>query len=58
MFIWSRRWDAQRGHYWNKERDSLPATTDAWLALYRRDFPGVAFVASYHKPEITLVKAA
>lgn len=49
--IWSRRTSMARGLHWKFERDCTEETREQWLEVFRKDEPGVLFVALDRKPK-------
>jgi len=52
MTLWSLRTTAARGNHFVAERQVTEQTAQEWLAVYRKDEPGVLFLASARKPPL------
>jgi len=50
--IFSLRFSPVRGNHWSIERECAADTVQAWLAIFRRDEPGVTFIASNRRPAL------
>jgi len=50
MKLWSRRWTPARGAHWQLERECLPETAQAWLAVFQADEPDIRFQLSEKAP--------
>lgn len=50
MKLWSRRYSPARGNFWKIERDVTDETAQGWLAVFRKNEPGVIFLVSKRKP--------
>lgn len=48
--IWSLRSSVARGIHWVKERDCTVEEVADWLAVFRKDEPGIAFIEQKNKP--------
>lgn len=48
--IYSIRYSVAQGNHWQYERDCTEANVQEWLAVFRKDEPGVTFIASKRKP--------
>jgi len=50
MTLWSKRHNAAQGNHWVAERKVTDATAQDWLAVFRKDEPGVLFLVAKRKP--------
>ena len=50
MKIYSIRYSVAQGNHWRHERDCTAANVQEWLAVFRKDEPGVLFIGAARKP--------